>query len=170
MRRKTDRERGQAVVEVALILPLLLVLVFGMIEFGRALNYWIDMTHLANEGARYATVNRWPTCPSDDATGCPETLQSYLLQRVNTDELQDGTGNVTSPLAVEICFPEGASDPGKAVRVKVDASYRLAVVDGIFGAIGLDTLGEIDMSASSTQRLERRPTAARLLAETSPCS
>ena len=165
--RSARRQRGQAVVELALILPLFLVLVFGLIEFGRALNYWIDMTHLANEGSRYATVNRWPTCPSDDDTACPEPLKTYLGARVNTDELRDGQGNVLTPLGIDICFPEGDSDPGSAVRVTVDTSYRLSVVDGIFSAIGLATVGDIDMSVSSTQRLERRPTANRLLLEAS---
>ncbi len=127
------------------------------------------MTHLANEGSRYATVNRWPTCPSDDSTARPEPLKTYLGARVNTGtNWRDGQGNVLTPLGIDICFPEGDSDPGSAVEnVTVDTSYRLSVVDGIFSAIGLATVGDIDMSVSSTQRLERRPTANRLLAEAS---
>ena len=46
--------------EFALVLPLLLLLVFGMLDFGKAYNYWNDATHLTAEGARYAAVNRKP--------------------------------------------------------------------------------------------------------------
>jgi Flp pilus assembly protein TadG len=51
-------EDGAALVEFALILPILVVLLFGMLEFGKAFNYWIDETHLANEGARWAVVDK----------------------------------------------------------------------------------------------------------------
>ena len=44
------REAGVALVEFALVLPLLLVILFGMLDFGKAFNYWIDTTHLANSG------------------------------------------------------------------------------------------------------------------------
>ena len=46
-------ERGVALVEFALVLPLLLVLLLGMIDVGKAVNYWNDETHLANEAARF---------------------------------------------------------------------------------------------------------------------
>src|SRR5215211_6519497 len=50
-------EAGVALVEFALILPFLLLLVFGITDFGRAFFLRNDMTHLANETARYAVVN-----------------------------------------------------------------------------------------------------------------
>src|SRR5918992_653966 len=50
-------ERGQALVEFALILPLFLILVIGLIQFGVGLNYWLDLNRLANQGARWAVVN-----------------------------------------------------------------------------------------------------------------
>ena len=49
--RLSHEERGVALVEFALVAPILLVLLFGMLDFGRVFNYWIDATHLANEGA-----------------------------------------------------------------------------------------------------------------------
>jgi len=47
-------ERGQSLVEMALVLPLLLLLVLGIIDFGRAFNNYIIITNAAREGARYA--------------------------------------------------------------------------------------------------------------------
>ena len=45
-------DRGATAVEFALVLPLLLLLVFGIIDFGRALNAQITLTQAAREGAR----------------------------------------------------------------------------------------------------------------------
>lgn len=52
MARNSQRDRGAAAVEFALLLPLLLFIVFGLIDFGRALNAQITLTQAAREGAR----------------------------------------------------------------------------------------------------------------------
>ena len=49
-------EKGQSLVEFALVLPVLVLLVIGMIEFGRVLNVWLIVGNGAREGARYAAV------------------------------------------------------------------------------------------------------------------
>jgi len=49
--RKTS-DRGAVAVEFALVLPLLLILIFGIIDFGRMLNAKITLTEAAREGAR----------------------------------------------------------------------------------------------------------------------
>lgn len=49
-------DRGTAAVEFALILPVLLLLVFGIIDFGRALNAQITLTQAAREGARLESL------------------------------------------------------------------------------------------------------------------
>ena len=53
-------QRGTALVEFALIAPLLFLLLFGIIDFGRALDYYNQVTQLAGQGARAAAVNRNP--------------------------------------------------------------------------------------------------------------
>jgi Flp pilus assembly protein TadG len=49
-------ERGQALIEVALSLPLLLMICVGMFEFGRAYQTWQVLTNAAREGARLAVL------------------------------------------------------------------------------------------------------------------
>jgi Flp pilus assembly protein TadG len=56
-RRRSDRGRGQALVEFALVIPLFLLLVAGMIDFGLGLNTSITVTNAAREGARLGAVN-----------------------------------------------------------------------------------------------------------------
>ncbi|HEX6351433.1 TadE/TadG family type IV pilus assembly protein [Actinophytocola sp.] len=56
IRRGSTNDRGAAAVEFALVLPLLLLVVFGLIDFGRALNEQIVLTQAAREGARAAAL------------------------------------------------------------------------------------------------------------------
>ena len=60
MRRLHDLtgDRGAAAVEFALVLPLLLLLVFGIIDFGRAYNAQVTLTQAAREGARLAALSQ----------------------------------------------------------------------------------------------------------------
>ncbi len=48
--------RGAAAVEMALVLPILVLLVFGIVEFGRAYNAKIMLTHAAREGVREYSI------------------------------------------------------------------------------------------------------------------
>jgi Flp pilus assembly protein TadG len=51
-------DRGAAAVEFALLLPVLLLIVFGIIDFGRALNAQVTLTQAAREGARLEALNQ----------------------------------------------------------------------------------------------------------------
>jgi len=61
MRRRSlkiiKKENGASAVEFAIILPLLVVLIFGIVEFGIAYNNYLAITHAAREGARLAAVD-----------------------------------------------------------------------------------------------------------------
>jgi Flp pilus assembly protein TadG len=50
------RDRGSAAVEFALVLPVLLLIVFGIIDFGRLLSAQITLTGAAREGVRLAAL------------------------------------------------------------------------------------------------------------------
>ena len=52
-------DRGAAALEFALVLPLLLLLVMGIIEFGFMFQDQLALTHAAREGARMASVRAW---------------------------------------------------------------------------------------------------------------
>jgi len=55
---RSARDRGAAAVEFAIVLPILLLIVFGIIDFGRLLNAQITLTQAAREGARLAAVGQ----------------------------------------------------------------------------------------------------------------
>jgi Flp pilus assembly protein TadG len=151
-----NQEAGVAVIEFALVAPILLVLLIGMLEFGKAFNYWIDQTHLASSGARLAVVNGKPD-PSCTYPGNP-CLQNYIQSQADTRELKNGnTTSVPTKARVCITFPPvtGHSSPlvGDPVNVTVSVGYNWLPIIGERIAAGSSTI-----SGSSTMRLEAAPT------------
>ncbi len=71
---KLKSKAGQALVEFALILPLLLILFFGIIEFSLALYNKIVITNACREGARAGIVMRIPRM---DAAGIEQIVMHY---------------------------------------------------------------------------------------------
>jgi Flp pilus assembly protein TadG len=59
-------ERGQTMVELAMVLPMLLVLLLGIFQFGVAFNNYITLTDAVRAGARKAAVSRGAANPVAD--------------------------------------------------------------------------------------------------------
>ena len=171
-RQRPACESGQATVEFAIIIPLLLLLVVGIIEFGKAFNYWIDLNHLANEGARWTAVEKVPPA---NANPSPGDIKAYLISQISSSELQssvapDGSGNVNSS-NVSICYTPSLDENnnplppqvGDAITVRVSAPYSFPFVSSVAGAVaGLfggdgSGIGDITLKGSSTMRLEQLP-------------
>ncbi len=69
-------ERGQAIVETALVFPVLLLLIFAVWEFGRAWNTFQVLTDATREGTRISVVaNADPTMPVD-------TVENAIMGRL----------------------------------------------------------------------------------------
>jgi Flp pilus assembly protein TadG len=136
-RHRQDPESGQAMVEFALILIPLLILVVGIIQFGIALNYWLDMNRLSNQGARWAVVNGYPGCNDNDNSGCGTSLQRYIACQRLPGALKP---------TVNISFPDGPSKFGNPVKVTVSSPYTFRAIM---------KLGTISLSARTTMRIER---------------
>ena len=94
-----------------MVVPLLCTLVLVFVDFGKSMNYWIDLTHVANQIARQAAVN------SPDLT----TLGAECAQ-LETTELRKGSSSV-DPAAITISYPSGAS-AGSVVTVQVASRYK----------------------------------------------
>ncbi len=56
LRKLLKSRSGQSLVEMAIILPVLLMLIFGMVEFGRILSSYLIMENLSRDAARYGVV------------------------------------------------------------------------------------------------------------------
>jgi hypothetical protein len=106
-----SRSRGQSLVEFALVLPILLLLLAGAIDLGRAYFSAISLENAVKEGAFFGA--RDPECATDATTNC------------------DDPGNVEARLAVELhgltpssfqakCFVPGTTDFSGAGKVLAD--------------------------------------------------
>lgn len=71
---RRNRERGAAAVEFALILPILIMLVFGVVEFGRAYNAKVTLTHAAREGVREYALTQDSSAGADTAVAAATSL------------------------------------------------------------------------------------------------
>lgn len=148
-------ERGQALVEFVLVLPLLLLAIVAIVSFGRAMNYDEQATHLVNEAARYAIVDQVP----NGATG---TLGQWLRSQAALDspELGNGTGAVNGPPTVCLRFPNGTANVGDPVTVQMSFTFNWVPL--------LNVGPSTTITRSATMRIEVPPTAS-LFTSTSTC-
>jgi Flp pilus assembly protein TadG len=133
-------QRGVAVVEFALVAIPLFLLVFGIIDFGRALNYYNDLTQLAGQGARFAAVNQEPGSAGGTASSA---FQNDLKAFADSPELKSPSSDFKICIAAA---PSGTAwangDP-----IKVTASYTFKFIPFI-SAVNLN------LSSSQTERFE----------------
>src|SRR4051812_5771486 len=64
-------ERGAVLVEFALVVPVLVLLVFAIIDFGFTFNDWISVRQGARDGLRQAIVKTTPNAPGGGTWSCP---------------------------------------------------------------------------------------------------
>jgi len=98
-------EKGASAVEFAIILPILVMIVFGIFEFGIAYNNWIALTHAAREGARLAAVGFIDENGLDDFKDRVEdSAPSVKIQSITVDRDPDGNGYsfIGEPLSVTV--------------------------------------------------------------------
>lgn len=109
-------QRGAALAEFALILPILIVIVFGLWELGRVFDHWLVVTNAAREGARYAAAG-----DADTIADVRDRVQYYVEQGYGP---RLGTGDVHIDWDNEDYFKvEGLGGSGPVtvtVRARVD--------------------------------------------------
>ncbi len=108
------RDRGAAAVEFGLILPIMMLIVFATIDFGRLLNARIELTQAAREGARMAAVGE-PKNLVDDrvrlAAGSLDPVSIGWDGPCPDDAPPTATVTVTVSYAFTYVVLPGMSDP-----------------------------------------------------------
>lgn len=131
-------QRGAVLVEFALVLVLLLVLVFGIIDFGRALYTANSLNTAAREGARYAAVLEDPAAM---AAAIQDTVMHHMSPLGGAPLARDD---------VTVTFNYATSGPGvQSTTVLVRYAFRpLTPIASLVG------LGRLTLSASAQFRAE----------------
>ena len=90
MTKRTDitSEQGQTMAEFAVVLPILVVLLFGIMQFGIAFNNYVTLTDAARAGARKAAVSRNSGDPAGDCKKAVLAAADNLDQAVLDPRVQ----------------------------------------------------------------------------------
>jgi Flp pilus assembly protein TadG len=67
MKRQRGRDRGQSLLEFAMVLPILLLLAIGTIEFGRAYYHYNTLSKAVRQAARYMSTHAYTTAEQTNA-------------------------------------------------------------------------------------------------------
>ena len=136
--KKMKSEKGVAAVEFALVLPLLVLLAFGIIEFSLALYDKAVITNASREAARAGIVYRVPPVTDGEIAA---VVNNYCQSRLVTF----GSGGQPASTIVR----EGNA-PGDDLRVSVQYPYNFLVLPGFVKQL----TGSIVLTAETVMRME----------------
>ena len=137
--RRDRHDRGQSLVEMAIALPILLAVVIGIFEFGRAWNVRQVITNSAREGARVLAL------PQVDADSARVVVTNYM----STAELDPDLATMT--------INKDPEQPGGFARVGVSYPYQFQFLGPIVALLqGPDTAmqGTVQLQTTAVMRNE----------------
>ena len=137
-RRFRRNERGQALVEFALVVPLLLIMVMAIIDFGRAWNLHQTITDAAREGARQAVISNAVT--QDSAVA----IVAGVIRASGFD-----------PALATVGFPDGFKQGrGEQTTVTIEMPYRFGFLAPFIRLVTLDNSDAIRLRTYARMRNE----------------
>ena len=111
LRTRRTRQRAQAIVELAFVLPVLLLLVMGIIEFGRIFMAQQTITHAAREGARLGIL------PTSTVSDVQNTVNTFM-----------NIAGLTGTPTITVANVGQSVEPGAATSVTIQ--YELPILTG----------------------------------------
>lgn len=120
-------EKGQELVEYALILPIMLLILMSILDMGRAVYYYSAIHNSAREGVRYGIIN------PDDPAGIEAVVRNKAVALQPTD------------LTVVVTLPDEDT-------VEVTVTYQFVAITPIAGALLGDNT--ITLGSSAMMRIE----------------
>ncbi len=131
--RQPRSQRGQSLAELAVVLPILLVIVLGSIDLGRVFFAYISVTNAARNGARFASAD--PESP-DDLTGIREAALDETGDLLDSSPTNpdiavttgnDSLGRTYAEVTVTYDFDSIFPWPGLPSSVNVERTVRAMV-------------------------------------------
>jgi Flp pilus assembly protein TadG len=146
---RSQGKRAQALAEMAVMVPFLIIGMMGMLDLGRAFYYQIALTNAVREGARYAAEPYYfgldPSCanvpsPANPGPNCVTAADTTIQDRVNRE--LTGTGfliptadiHVTPDQSQRVTYFTGAT-PTSQYAVTVSASFQFNFITPIIGSL-----------------------------------
>jgi hypothetical protein len=139
MTKRIRNERGAALLETAITLPLIIFVAVAIFEFGRAYQTWQVMTNAAREGARISVL---PTTTEDEVKA---TVVNYMVGGA----IPDAAANMVSVNRNVVINGKNAS------QIDINYPFSFMVIGGIANMVGSGDLGApLTMHASAVMRNE----------------
>jgi Flp pilus assembly protein TadG len=156
IRRRNGRggERGAALVEFALVLPMLLVVIFGVVDFGFVFQRYEVITNAAREGARLATLPGYDSQPLVEAR-----VRAYVQNGLSLSNAAMNTvmpsGAVTLTHA-DLTVPRvgGGTNTVPTATVQVTYQHDFLLLGPLLTMINGSWGGTITLTSSSQMRVE----------------
>ncbi len=155
-------KRGQALAELAIMAPFLVIAMMGLLDLGRAYYYQISLTNATREGARLAVGTQYfgppgsMACSAGDPTGptCPFVSDDAIKRRV-LQEL-NGTGIALDPASIVIAPSQSqriAYFSGSTVGypLSVQANYGFSLMTPIIASLLGSPVSIVGLSAMRTE-------------------
>ena len=147
---RARREDGAALVETAFVLPIMMLVCVGILEFGRAYQSWQVITNASREGARVAVLPDY----SDDSVRA--RVRTYLKNGGLPASIVDDLDDEIEITATTINVNETGTVTAPATRVQVHYPFEFMVLQPIAQLVVSDSeAGEgFDMAATTIMRNE----------------
>lgn len=152
-----DSETGQGLVEFALVAPVLLVIMLGVIQLGWIYTSQIGLTNSIREAARYAATQRTVSPAQAGTNGTATVAQLNLVMPRNVNFYGAGNVSTASTSYCEYIDPKGEY----AIRARVTIQYRhplfIPLITGILD--GIDGVSDNALLATAVEemRVENTP-------------
>jgi Flp pilus assembly protein TadG len=158
LHRVRRREEAQSLAEFALILPIFLILVFGIIDFGMGLRAYITVAQATREGARYGVVgNSAGTFSAGGSGDCNGSTTTNIVGKVCST--LNGL-NLTDVQAVTTKCPDTSTsppcNPGDSIEVHAEFRYHyITPVKTLVNVLSGGNMSDyITVSSTTTMRQE----------------
>ena len=148
--RRKNGEKGQALVEFTLLVPIFLLLLFAIVDFGMGFYSWITITNAAREGARLGAVHAPLNVASSPCFG------KASLKVCIEDRVRDASDLTNEATKMTVTVTGADLPPGESVVVKVDYQYDLITpLASIALFFSGNTIGpSLNLSSTADMRLE----------------
>jgi Flp pilus assembly protein TadG len=141
--RRGRAERGAELIELALVLPILLLMFAAIVDFSLMFQRYLVLNNAAREGARIAVL------PGYTAADVQDRVTQYVRQGIGDNTVTPTV--VLTPVSID---PPGATPAFPAAQVTVTMTHTYLLMGPVSGLLGGGSWSSITLAARSTMRIE----------------
>jgi len=141
--RRVRSERGAELIELAIVLPILLLVFVAIVDFALVFQRYLTISNAAREGARIAVL------PGYTQTDVQNRVTQYVREGIG-----DSTASPTTVLTNVSIDPPGPTPPFPAAQVTVTLTHSYLFLGPVSGLFGGGSFTTVTLAARSTMRIE----------------